>query len=498
MSPVEHGEWPSRAGLDGDRQQIELLALLDRARDVGLNAIIFHVRTGADAMYPSSRVPWSAYLTGELGKAPVPAYDPVDFAVQEAHARGLQFHAWFNPFRVSPPMRDARRTAGHIATEHPKWVVRYGDQLWIDPGIPAARRAVLDDILEVVDKYDIDAVHLDDYFYPYLEERTITRRVRRHRRWHRITHTVTLAFADNTSWRRYGKAEGWTDRGDWRRANIDQFIQQLYREVKARKPWVQVGISPFGIWRPGYPEGVSGLDAYTEIYADSRRWLREGWVDYLAPQLYWPLAGAQDRFTRLDRWWRSQNPHDRHIWPGLFTMMATTGSERWPAGEIAAEVDTLRASSQRAGDAPGHVHFRLQSLLQDARGNIGDQLRRGVYRDAAIPPAFPWLGNTAPAAPKASPGTLPPEAIAHGVLGNIARKGAPVLDVQPGDSIPVRWWVLQVQGSDGRWSTVLRPGTERQLPLTTPDASEPRTAAVTALSRTGVAGPIVVVPLARD
>ena len=160
---------------------------------------------------------------------------------------------------------------------------------------------------------------------------------------------MTLAFADATSWRKYGRQEGWTDRGDWRRANIDDFVRQLYRAVKGHKPWVQVGISPFGIWRPGYPAGVTGLDAYGEIYADSRKWLRQGWLDYLAPQLYWPLDGAQERFTRLDAWWRTQNPHGRSIWPGLFTLRATTTSDRWPAGEIVAEVDTLRAS--RRGSA---------------------------------------------------------------------------------------------------------------------------------------------------
>ena len=261
ISPVEGGEWPSRPGLPAEQQQAQLAALFDRARAVGLNAVIFHVRTGADAMYPTPRAPWSAYLTGKLGRPPSPMYDPVAFAVRQAHERGLQFHAWFNPFRVSPPMAAARHTRGDIATDHPKWVVRYGDQLWIDPGIPAARRAVLDAILEVVDRYDIDAVHLDDYFYPYLEERVVHRRVRRHHRWHRITVHETLRFPDEASWRKYGRARGWTDRADWRRANIDEFIRELYTEVKARKPWVEVGISPFGIWRPGHPAGITGLDA---------------------------------------------------------------------------------------------------------------------------------------------------------------------------------------------------------------------------------------------
>ncbi len=494
VSPVEQGEWPSRPGIDAERQKAELSALLDRARDVGLNAVIFHVRTGGDALYPTRRAPWSAYLTGRLGRAPSPGYDPVAFAIDQAHARGLQFHAWFNPFRIAPPMAQARSTAGAVATEHPEWVVRYGDELWIDPGNPAARRAVLDAILEVVDRYDIDAVHIDDYFYPYLEEHAVHRRVRHGHHWRRITVHEIIRFADNSTWRRYGVKQGWTDRADWRRANIDSFIQQLYTEVKARKRWVQVGISPFGIWRPGHPEGITGLDAYSEIYADSRKWLREGWLDYLAPQLYWRVDAPQHRFTRLDAWWHSQNTMERHIWPGLFTAGAATRSGNWPASDIVAGVDTLRA----LGDAaPGHVHFRLKSLLQDAPGNVGDLLRDQVYTETAVPPASPWLGAAVPALPRLFP---PPGSVGAARPGErpARQKGAPAIEVQPGDDVPVRWWVVQLRDGAGRWTTSLHPGPERILSLALPDGSAPAAAAITALSPAGVASAAARVPLPEN
>ncbi len=493
ISPVEQGEWPSRPGLSSDRQQAELTALLDRARDVGLNAVVFHVRTGADALYPTARAPWSAYLTGDLGRPPSPLYDPVAFAVEAAHERGLQLHAWFNPFRVSTT-KQARHTPGDIATDHPKWVVKYGSQLWIDPGIPEARQAVLAAILEVVDRYDIDAVHLDDYFYPYLEEQAIHRRVRRHRRWHRITIHQTIPFPDATSWKRYGRANGWTERDEWRRANIDAFIHDLYQQVKARKPWVEVGISPFGIWRPGSPAGISGLDAYQEIYADSRRWLREGWLDYIAPQLYWRLDGDEQRFTRLDAWWRQQNRLDRHVWPGLFTAQAA-GWENWPPREIEEEIDTLRALRRGTSESLGHIHFRLKSLLQGETGNVGDMLRADAYRTAAIPPASPWLGAAAPAAPVLTP-VAEPLTVAD-VVRRVEGKAAPAVDVAPapGDTVPVRWWVVQLRGSDGRWTTVLHPASATRFSLVTPEGGAPSAAAVRALSRTGIASAPTLVPL---
>ena len=496
ISPTEGGDWPSRPGLSIDEQKAELAEVLDRAKADGLNAVVLHVRTAADALYPTSRAPWSRYLVGRdaslLGA--YAGYDPLALAIAEAHARGLQLHVWFNPFRAMPPDNLGKPIAGHVTSSHPDWVRRYGKSTWIDPGIPAARRAVLDAIMEVVDRYDIDGVHLDDYFYPYLEEATVTRVVRHGKHRRRFTRRVTLRFPDDVSWKRYGLARGWTDRDAWRRANIDDFVHMLYRDVKARKKWVLVGISPFGIWRPGYPAGITGLDAYSEIFADARRWLREGWVDYLAPQLYWPLDNSQQRFTRLDAWWRSENVLGRHLWPGLFTMRVGSRYDPWPADEIAREVDTLRAARQGTLESLGHIHFRLRTLAERLSGSdsatFGDELRAEEYATPALPPASPWLGDARPAqpllgAPDEAPGSQ------NGSSGDGVATTEPAraaLTVTPGDSVVVRWWVIQTLGIDQHWRERLVQADGRPLALSAADTVGARWIAVTPISRTGVAG----------
>jgi uncharacterized lipoprotein YddW (UPF0748 family) len=454
--------------------------LLDGARELGLNAVVLHVRPAADALYPTTRAPWSVYLTGVPGRAPDPWYDPLAFAVAEAHKRGLALHAWFNPFRASPPDRRITPSADAIAVRRPELVVTYAGQRWVDPGIPAGRQEVLEDILEVVERYDIDGVHLDDYFYPYIEQRTVAVRVQRGGRTRTVNRQQNIPFPDDGSWRRWGDPAGFSSRAAWRRANIDTFVESLYREVKARKPWVAVGISPFGIWRPGSPAGITGLDAYSEIYADARKWLREGWVDYLAPQLYWPVAGVQQRFTRLDEWWRTENVKQRHIWPGLHTDLEATRSTGWPAGEIARQVETLRLARLGTDQAHGHVHFRLRSLLSPAAAATAGALRERSYGELALVPAFPWLDATSPASPLVEP--APPSA-----------EGDAVVAVQPGDSVAVRWWLLQWLNGGGDWQWSLRPGSDGRLLVPAP----PRglIVAVTAVSRTGVAGAPVVLRL---
>ena len=493
ITPIEGGDWPSRPGLSVDEQKAELTAVLDAAQADGLNAVLLHVRTAGDTFYPTKRAPWSRYLTGRDGASlgSYAGYDPVALAIDEAHARGLQLHVWFNPFRAMPPDDLGKAAAGHVTRTHPEWVRHYGKSTWIDPGIPAARRAVLDAILEVVDRYDVDGVHIDDYFYPYVEEKTVTRHVGKGKHRRRITRRVTLRFPDDASWRKYGAAKGWTDRDSWRRANVDDFVRTLYREVKARKRWVLVGISPFGIWRPGYPQGITGLDSYAEVFADTRKWLHEGWLDYLAPQLYWPLDNYQQRFTRLDAWWRSENMLGRHLWPGLFTMRVASRNDPWPADEIAHEVDALRDARRGTTESLGHVHFRMRTLLAPLDGDtatFGAALRTTEYATPAVPPASPWLGDAAPAMPRL---LVPGDATQQSVSG----EGAPtvtsntLVGVAPGDTVPVRWWVVQTLGIDGRWNERVAPAMAGAFSVMPSDVVGAQWMAVTAISRTGIASP---------
>jgi uncharacterized lipoprotein YddW (UPF0748 family) len=464
VSPLDAmtgADWPSRQGMSPDNQRAELRILLDHAKSIGLNAIVLHVRIAGDALYPSHLVPWSVFLSGKSGVGPKPEYDPLAFAVAEAHARGLQLHAWFNPFRATLPHSKTKMAASHVTRAHKSWVRTYGAQTWIDPGEPAARAAVLAELLDVVDRYDIDGVHLDDYFYPYRERKTVTKRVN----GRRVHVNEDIPFPDATTWKKYG-AKNFRSRDDWRRANIDTFVSQLYAGVKKRKPWVMVGISPFGIWRSGVPTGVTGLDAYAEIFADSRLWLREGWVDYLSPQLYWPLEGAQNRFTELDEWWRSQNVKDRSIWPGLFDAQVAVRNPEWGGEEIPAQIERLRYSRELRTESNGHVHFRLSALLMNG-SSIGERLRSQVYAAPALVPAAPWLGGAAPTVPK------------------LATINSTLLQITPGDNLPLAWWVIQTKMSDGRWRYWLKRSTERRIDLRTLGDLGGGRIAVTAVDRVG-------------
>jgi uncharacterized lipoprotein YddW (UPF0748 family) len=360
----------------------------------------------------------------------------------------------------------------HVTRTHPGWVRKYGKQTWIDPGNPNARRAVLEEIAEVVRRYDVDGVHIDDYFYPYRESRNVVVK----RKGKNVHVRRDIQFPDNTTWRAYGVKNGWTDRNDWRRDNVNVFVKELYATVKKAKPWVVVGVSPFGIWRSGTPEGVTGLDAYGEIYADSRLWLREGWLDYLAPQLYWPLEGDQRRFTNLDRWWETQNPKQRFIWPGLATFLHEQPG--WPTDEIPSQITAVRNSRSASGSPPGIVHFRMHSLLQGSR-NLADRLRGDVYATPAIVPAFPWLAGEAPAAPK--------------VAISQPAQASPMVELIPGDSTPVRWWVVQSLRGDGTWTTIVKRAHSGPHPTLSIDTTNTSRIAVRALGPAGRESPPVLI-----
>ena len=311
------------------------------------------MRPASDALYASTKEPWSEFLSGKAGVSP--GYDPLEFAVAEAHARGLELHAWVNPFRAAINA-SANLPANHIATEHPEWVRRFGKQLWIDPGEPAARDYVISVITDIVRRYAVDGIHLDDYFYPYpLKPGQAT-------------------FPDDSSWDRYGAKSG-LSRADWRRENINDFVRSMYRAVKAAKSKVRVGISPFGIWRPGVPPTTKAeLDAYGQLFADSRKWVAEGWVDYLAPQLYWSIRPAEQSFPVLLDWWRAQS-HGIPVWPGIAT--ERIGSKR-PAREIIEQI----ALTRRGTSSPGQIHWSMKALMRN-QGGIDDLLEVGPYAQKA-------------------------------------------------------------------------------------------------------------------
>jgi uncharacterized lipoprotein YddW (UPF0748 family) len=446
VATVGNIDWPSRKDLRTAEQKSELLNILDRAAKLKMNAIIFQVRPACDALYQSKLEPWSEYLTGTMGKAPEPFYDPLAFAIEEAHKRGLELHAWFNPYRAVHSNAKSAIAATHISKTRPELVRRYGSYLWLDPGERAVQDYSLSVVLDVMKRYDVDGVHFDDYFYPYKE------------------YGNGADFPDEASWKKFG-AGGKLERNDWRRENVNVFIERLSKAVHAEKPWVKFGISPFGIWRPGHPPTIKGFDAHDALYADSRKWLVNGWVDYFAPQIYWSIAAKEQSFPVLLDWWNEQNPKKRHIWPGIDTTKIrnqTAGTESfttpttyrtnsrprvsWQPEEILSQINL--AAKQRA--SAGHIHWNMRSLLRSSE--LQAQLASGPYAEAALVPASPWLASRAPGKPQL-----------NATLSNSSVK----LTWEISSAEPVRQWVLQTK-QDGKWTTRILPNETRSQILDSP------------------------------
>jgi len=355
VATVWNIDWPSKPGLSTYRQQAELKKIFDQSKSIGLNTIILQVRPAGDTFYKSPFEPWSAFLTGKMGLAPDPYYDPLEFAIKEAHKRGLKLHAWINPFRMKSG--NYKIASNHMRRTHPKWIKKSGKDIWLDPGIPEARAHVLKIVKDMVKRYDLDGIHIDDYFYPYPPANVKPKR---------------QTFNDWGSYSAYKKSGGKMARNDWRRDNINQFVENLYKTIKATDPTVMFGISPFGIWRPGYPKSIEAqLDAYEHLCADSRYWLQQGWCDYFSPQLYWRINQKEQSFPVLLKWWKEQNIKGVHLWPGIAS--DRIGKER-NASEIARQI----AITRNILDTPGHIHWSF-SALQENRKGIADLLKKDVY-----------------------------------------------------------------------------------------------------------------------
>jgi uncharacterized lipoprotein YddW (UPF0748 family) len=436
IATVANIDWPSRTGLSVGAQQAELGTLLDRAQAIGFNAVILQVRAAGDALYPSTLEPWMRSLSGTQGGDP--GWDPLAFALREAHARGMELHAWFNPFRAGNLSDTLALAPLHLGRRRPELMRVHCRQLWFDPGESAVREHVLAVIADVLRRYDVDAVHLDDYFYPYPDSRC-----------------PGLSFADSAPYARYVAAGGLLARDDWRRDNVNRFVEALRPTVHAIRPTARVGISPFGIWRPGTPSGITGLDSWASIYADSQWWLSRGWVDYFAPQLYWARSSTGQNFDALLGWWASRNTQQRHLWPGLAAYRVADGtSSAFAASEIEAQVNEVRrlAGLGVAGAPRGAILYNTTSVLQN-RGGLATLLEGTVFATRAAVPATPWLA--APAWNAADRAVT----FARGATGFVRVRGT-----RP--PAQVRWWLL-------RWRTE-RGWTFRQYPMAVDSVAWPR------------------------
>ena len=363
VTTVANIDWLSKPGLSAAAQQAEIRSLCDTAVAMGLNALILQVRTSTDALYESRLEPWSEYLTGTQGQHP--GYDPLAVWITEAKARGLELHAWFNPYRSRHSTAKSAVADSHVSRTHPEWVKRYGDQLWMDPGEPAAAEHTLAVVRDCLSRYAVDGIHIDDYFYPYPVQDPATKQ--------------EVDFPDDPSWQRYLAGGGSLGRADWRRYNVNRLVQRLYALAHEVRPGTRVGVSPFGLPKPGArPPGISGFSQYDKLYADVELWLREGWLDYLAPQLYWPRAQTAQAFEPLLQAWRALNPLGRPIHPGLFTSRINDTPQSWQPDEVLAQIDIIR----RQSPGSGHIHFSMAALAQNRKG-IADALRTKAYAPGA-------------------------------------------------------------------------------------------------------------------
>lgn len=441
IATVANIDWPSARDLTPDQQRAELVALLDSAAALNLNAVVMQVRPACDAMYASELEPWSGFLTGEMGQAPTPRYDPLEFAVAEAHRRGLQLHAWFNPYRAGHASWTGEYPPNHVSKSLPGAVVRYGKQLWLDPGSAEGEEHSLRVVLDVVKRYDVDGVHFDDYFYPYPITEEVgdagsngldagTQPPRRE-----------VPFPDDNSWQDYvGRTPAGErlSRGDWRRENVNRLVRRVSEGIKATKPGVAFGVSPFGIWRPGHPESVVGFDAYEKLYADSKLWLEQGWLDYASPQLYWSIRARGQSYPVLLEWWTRHNPLGRPLWPGNYTSRVSDEPDskgKWSAEEVVEQVRLTQAFAA----ASGNVHFSMKALAKNY-GGVADALAAGPYARPALPPALPSL-ETPPAVTRAP---------RVGLSGRTLSFQPRPLD---------RHWVIQAK-TGGGWKDYLLPAGE--------------------------------------
>ena len=376
VATVANIDWPSRPGLDTERQKQELLRIFDEHQKSKMNAIMLQIRPATDAFYGRGRELWSRFLTGRQGGAPEAYYDPLDFAIAEAHKRGMELHAWINPYRATTDLVNAHTSPDHITRQKPEWFFNYGGKKLFNPGLPEVREYIVGVVMDVVRNYDVDGIHFDDYFYPYP--------------------VPGRPIPDQATFRQYGL--GFSKIEDWRRHNVDTLIQTLSENIRKEKKYVKFGISPFGIWRnrASHPDGSesTGLEGYNALYADARKWVEKGWVDYINPQVYFPFFYRPAPYEKLVDWW-SDNAFGKHVYIGHGVYRATENKPDWRnPSQLPDQVRYLRKNNR----VQGSVYFSSKSLTNNLAG-FTDSLRNSFYNYPALQPAMLWLDEVAPKAP---------------------------------------------------------------------------------------------------
>jgi uncharacterized lipoprotein YddW (UPF0748 family) len=373
-----------KSGMDETEYSQWVDSTLKELKAMNFNTVVFQVKATADAFYPSQFAPWSKYITGKK-QGTDPGYDPLKIMVEKAHKDGIEIQAWVNPYRVTMPREKLSDLASNnVAIEHPEWVVKYGSQYYLNPGIPEVKNYLIDTVKELVKNYDIDAVHMDDYFYPY-----------------RI---AGVPFPDQETFEKYGN--GYTNIEDWRRNNVSQLVKEMNQSIKEIKPWVQLGISPFGVWRNSAddPTGSmtqAGQTDYDDLYADTRQWIKDGSIDYITPQIYWSRSLAVANYSILLDWWSHEVTTYDYVHPvNLYIGLADykVGNNFDQAWNNPYELPGQILDNRANGIAMGQMHFSLRQIEKDALG-YADILKNDVYNYQALTPAAPWNGAAVPQKP---------------------------------------------------------------------------------------------------
>jgi uncharacterized lipoprotein YddW (UPF0748 family) len=367
IATVANIDWPPSGGTP-ELQKNAMISILNNLQAAGINAVFFQVRTECDAFYNSPYEPWSYWLTGMQGKAPSPVYDPLEFVINEGHKRGIEVHAWINPYRAEKTVGAYTLSSQHVVKQHPEWIVTYSGLNVLDPGLPAVREYDTKIIMDIVRRYDVDGIHFDDYFYPYP--------------------VAGVTFQDDATFNANNR--GFTNKADWRRDNVNIFVKMVYDSIQSVKPYVKFGVSPFGIWKSGYPSGITGMSAYSDIYCDALAWIQQKSIDYITPQLYWQITGGQD-YSKLMPWWASQAASTgRHFYPGHAAYrMVQSGS--WPVTEI---LDQLRLDKGNP-NCQGSVLYSSNYVTSNSK-NLADSLKTGLYKYPALTPVMTWKDSLPP------------------------------------------------------------------------------------------------------
>lgn len=361
-------------GMPTEKLKQNLIGQLNSLQKAGINAIIFQVRPEADALYASRLEPWSRFLTGVQGKAPEPYCDPMQFMIDECHKRGMEFHAWINPYRTKTTLK-SELAPNHVYNIHPEWFVTYGDQLYFDPALPESRRHICMVVSDIVSRYDVDAIHMDDYFYPYPIK--------------------GKDFPDDASFARFGG--GFSNKGDWRRSNVNVLIKKLHETIREIKPWVKFGVSPFGIYRneSSDPLGskTKGLQNYDDLYADVLLWAREGWIDYNIPQIYWHIGHPVADYETLVKWW-ARNTENRPLFIGQSVMNTVQNAD--PKNPSINQLPRKMALQRAYQTIGGSCQWPASAVVENA-GKYRDALIAEYHKYPALPPVFDFMDNEAPA-----------------------------------------------------------------------------------------------------